>query len=156
MTTTALETLLFRARRSLAEELEHQLTCTEAQLAVSRSVDGRLGRKERRRLRDHLDGVPGLRAVRARSSSDTGQRLRGLMLIPIPLSLSLFKGLEGAGTATAATMPTAMASVPPRSARASEPARAPWQQPVAVQSSAAWRSRPPQSWQRSVLQAALP
>jgi RNA polymerase sigma-70 factor (ECF subfamily) len=50
VTTSALETLLFRARRSLAEELQHQLTCTEAQLAVSQSVDGRLGRKERRRL----------------------------------------------------------------------------------------------------------
>src|SRR3972149_8633976 len=49
VTTTALETLLFRARRSLAEELEHQLTCTEAQLAISRAADGRLGRKERRR-----------------------------------------------------------------------------------------------------------
>src|SRR5687768_8477142 len=29
VTTSALETLLFRARRSLAEELQHQLTCTE-------------------------------------------------------------------------------------------------------------------------------
>ena len=40
------------ARRSLAEELQHQLTCTEAQLAISKSVDDRLGRKERRRLRE--------------------------------------------------------------------------------------------------------
>src|SRR3970040_57849 len=32
VTTSALETLLFRARRALPEELEHQLTWTEAQL----------------------------------------------------------------------------------------------------------------------------
>jgi RNA polymerase sigma factor (sigma-70 family) len=107
VTTTALETLLFRARRSIAEELEHQLTCTEAQLAVSRAVDDRLGRKERRRLRDHLAECPDC-AQFARFQQGHRRALRGLMLIPIPLSLSLFKGLEGAGTASAATMPAAM------------------------------------------------
>ena len=104
VTTSALETLLFRARRSLAEELEHQLTCTEAQLAVSRSVDDRLGRKERRRLRDHLAECPDCASF-ARSQQRHRKALRGLMLIPIPLSLTMFKGLEGAGTATAATLP---------------------------------------------------
>jgi RNA polymerase sigma factor (sigma-70 family) len=104
VTTSALETLLFRARRSLAEELEHQLTCTEAQLAVSRSVDGRLGRKERRRLRDHLVECPDCASF-ARSQQRHRKALRGLMLIPIPLSLTMLKGLEGAGTATAATLP---------------------------------------------------
>src|SRR6187200_247523 len=104
VTTSALETLLFRARRSLAEELEHQLTCTEAQLAVSKSVDDRLGRKERRRLRDHLNECPDC-AYFARLQQRNRTALRGLMLIPIPLSLSIFKGLEGAGTASAATVP---------------------------------------------------
>jgi hypothetical protein len=104
VTTSALETLLFRARRSLAEELEHQLTCTEAQLAVSRAVDDRLGRKERRRLRDHLAECPDCASF-ARSQQRHRKALRGLMLIPIPLSFTMFKGLEGAGTATAATLP---------------------------------------------------
>ena len=54
LTTAALETLLFRARRSLAEELENLVTCQSAQLALSKQLDGRLGRKERRRLDDHL------------------------------------------------------------------------------------------------------
>ena len=49
----ALETLLFRARRSLAEELENLVTCDRAELAISKR-DGRLGRKERRRLDAHL------------------------------------------------------------------------------------------------------
>jgi RNA polymerase sigma factor (sigma-70 family) len=106
VTTSALETLLFRARRSLAEELEQQLTCTEAQLAVSKSVDGRLGRKERRRLRDHLVECPDC-AQFARLQQRHRRALRGLMLIPIPLSLTLLKGLEGAGTASAATLPAA-------------------------------------------------
>ncbi len=106
VTTTALETLLFRARRSLAEELEHLLTCTEAQLAISKSVDGRLGRKERRRLRDHLAECPDC-AHFARLQQRHRSALRGLLLVPIPLSLSIFKGLEGAGTASAATMPIA-------------------------------------------------
>ena len=103
VTTGALETLLFRARRSLAEELEHQLTCTDAQLAVSKAADGRLGRKERRRLKDHLAECPDC-AHFARIQQRHRSALRGLVLIPIPLSLTLFKGLEGAGTASAATL----------------------------------------------------
>src|SRR3990170_3367111 len=102
VTTSALETLLFRARRSLTEELEHLLTCTEAQLAVSRAADGRLGRKERRRLRDHLGECPD--CSRFASLQQRNRRaLKGLMLVPIPLSLTFYKGLEG--TATAATLP---------------------------------------------------
>ncbi len=102
VTTSALETLLFRARRSLAEELEQQLTCTEAQLAVSRAADGRLGRKERRRLREHLGECPDC-ARFARLQQRHRRALQGLMLIPVPLSLSLVKGIEG--SAAAATLP---------------------------------------------------
>ena len=47
LTTSALETLLFRARRSLAEELENLVTCQSAELAMSKQLDGRLSRKER-------------------------------------------------------------------------------------------------------------
>ena len=107
VTTTALETLLFRARRSLAEELEHQLTCTEAQSAISRAADGRLGRKERRRLRGHLGECPD--CSRFTSLQQRNRRaLKGLMLVPIPLSLSFFKGIEG--TATAATLPAGVSA----------------------------------------------
>jgi RNA polymerase sigma factor (sigma-70 family) len=102
VTTSALETLLFRARRSLADELEHQLTCTEAQLAISQSVDDRLGRKEKRRLRDHLSECPDCASF-ARLQQRHRSALRGLTLVPIPVSLALFKGFEG--TATAAVVP---------------------------------------------------
>ncbi len=106
VTTSALETLLFRARRSLAEELEHQLTCTQAQLAVSQSVDDRLGRKERRRLRDHLAECPDCASF-ARLQKRHRSALRGLALVPIPVSLTLFKGFEG--TAAAAVVPISAA-----------------------------------------------
>lgn len=104
VTTGALETLLFRARRSLAEELEHHLTCTEAQLAVSRAADGRIGRKERRRLREHLGECPDC-ARFASLQQRHRTAFRGLVLMPIPVSLTLLKGLEG--TATAAVLPAA-------------------------------------------------
>jgi RNA polymerase sigma factor (sigma-70 family) len=103
VTTSALETLLFRARRSLADELEHQLTCTEAQFAVSQAADGRLGRKERKRLRVHIADCPDCASF-AQVQQRHRRALRGLVLVPIPVSLTLFKGLEG--SASAATLPT--------------------------------------------------
>jgi RNA polymerase sigma factor (sigma-70 family) len=106
ITTSALETLLFRARRSLAEELEHHLTCTEAQLAISRATDDRLGRKDRRRLREHIAECPDC-AHFARVQQRHRRALRGLALVPIPLSLAMLKSLQGSGTAAAATLPTA-------------------------------------------------
>jgi len=110
VTTYALETLLFRARRSLAEELEQQLTCTEAQFAISQSVDGRLGRKERRRLRDHLAECPDCASF-ARLQKGHRSALRGLLLVPIPVSLTLLKSLQSPGTASAATVPATATGV---------------------------------------------
>jgi RNA polymerase sigma factor (sigma-70 family) len=105
VTTSALETLLFRARRSLTDELAHQLTCTEAQQSVSRAADGRLGRKERRRLREHLTECPDCSQF-ARLQQRHRTALRGLALIPVPVSLTIFKGFEG--SAAAATLPAAV------------------------------------------------
>ena len=51
---SAVETLIFRARRALREQLEGSLTCGEAELAISRQLDGRLGRAEKSTLRAHL------------------------------------------------------------------------------------------------------
>src|SRR5215216_201448 len=54
LSTSAVETLIFRARRALREQLEGSLTCGEAELAISRQLDGRLGRAEKGALRAHL------------------------------------------------------------------------------------------------------
>src|SRR5438105_6071911 len=51
---SAVETLIFRARRALREQLETSLTCGEAELAISKQLDGRLKRNERAALRAHL------------------------------------------------------------------------------------------------------
>jgi RNA polymerase sigma factor (sigma-70 family) len=102
VTTSALETLLFRARRSLTEELEQQITCTEAQFAISQAADGRAGRKERRRLRRHVAECPDC-ARFAQLQQRHRRALRGLALVPIPVSFTLFRGFEG--SATAATLP---------------------------------------------------
>ncbi len=104
VTTSALETLLFRARRSLTEELTHQLTCTEAQQAISRAADRRLGRKEKRRLGEHVAECPDC-AQFAHLQQGHRKAMRGLALMPVPLSFTLFKGLEG--SAAAATLPAA-------------------------------------------------
>ncbi len=94
----ALESLIFRARRSLAEELENLVTCDRAELALSQQTDGRLGRKERKRLVAHLAECPscarlgtlGLRRRRA---------FKGLALLPLPFSLTFFKGAPSASAA---------------------------------------------------------
>jgi RNA polymerase sigma factor (sigma-70 family) len=107
LTQSALEALLFRARRGLAEHLEEGLTCAEAEQAVSLRLDGRLARREGRRLRKHLrECTHCVRFV----TTQKRQRalLKGLSVMPIPASLYLFRpeptaaaGLGAAGVAVA-------------------------------------------------------
>src|SRR6266487_1438408 len=54
VSTSAVETLIFRARRALREQLEEGFTCNDAELAISKQLDGRLPRKDRGALRAHL------------------------------------------------------------------------------------------------------
>ena len=97
----ALETRIFRARRSLAHELENLGRCDRAELALSQRADGRLGRKERKLLVAHLEECPSCARVvvlgmRRRRS------FKALALVPIPLSLTLFKGAPTASAAAGA------------------------------------------------------
>src|SRR3954470_7773219 len=50
----AVETLIFRARRALREQLEGGLTCVQAEQALSRQLDTALTRAESSQLRAHL------------------------------------------------------------------------------------------------------
>lgn len=52
------EALVFRARQALRQQLEGSLTCHQAERAISRRLDGRLPRRERKRLRGHLRSCP--------------------------------------------------------------------------------------------------
>jgi RNA polymerase sigma factor (sigma-70 family) len=87
----AVESLIFRARRALREELEGALTCHEAERAVSRKLDGRLARGERRPLRTHLRKC-GDCAHFARSQRAQRSALRSLANVSLPSSLSSFFG----------------------------------------------------------------
>jgi RNA polymerase sigma factor (sigma-70 family) len=106
VTPDALEGLIFRARRGLAEHLEGALTCAEAEDALLRRLDSRLKRREAKRLKDHLHECQGcvrFATVQKRQRS----LLKGLSVLPIPASLYLFRGEQaalaaGMGTATAA------------------------------------------------------
>jgi RNA polymerase sigma factor (sigma-70 family) len=125
---SAVETLIFRARRALREQLETTLTCGEAELAISRQLDGRLGRKEKGALRAHLRQCEEC-ATFARRQRAQRAALRSLGAVPLPASLSSFFGGGGSavGTALAVKAATAVAVGAVVGGTAYEGARhAPW------------------------------
>ena len=95
---SALEALLFRARRALREQLEEQLSCEEAGLAISRQLDGRLDAGERRTLRAHLRACDSCNSL-AQSQRAQRRTLKSLVLVPLPVTLAHW---SGANTASAA------------------------------------------------------
>ncbi len=96
LSVSAVETLIFRARRALREQLEDAITCHEAEFAISRQLDGRLPRKERGALRAHLRECEECAAF-ARSQRAQRGSLKSLAAIPLPQSLvGLFGGGGGA------------------------------------------------------------
>jgi len=96
----AVETLLFRARRALREQLEGSLTCEQAELAISKQLDRRLSRGERGALRAHLRACSDCATV-ARRQRAQRSAFKALGAVPLPTSLaSLFGGGGGATIAT--------------------------------------------------------
>ena len=91
VSTSAVETLIFRARRALREQLEGSLTCGEAEFAISRQLDGRLSRAERGQLRAHLRECSECAGFARRHRAQRGA-LKSLALVPVPGSLSSFFG----------------------------------------------------------------
>ena len=98
LSASALETLLFRARRSLADELENAVTCDRAELGLSKQLDGRLSRKERKRLDDHLAECSSCARLQVTQVKQR-RAFKGLALLPLPFSLMLFKGAPSASAA---------------------------------------------------------
>jgi hypothetical protein len=92
---SAVETLIFRARRALREQLEEGITCHEAELAISRQLDNRLSRKDKGTLRAHLRECSEC-ARFARSQRAQRGALKSLGAIPLPGSLASFFGGGGA------------------------------------------------------------
>ena len=102
ITTGALETLLFRARRSLAEELENVVTCERAEQDLARLQDGSLARKDRRRLDDHLRECASCARLRAHEEKPK-RPLRHLAWLPLWFPLNVFRSGGHKALATAAS-----------------------------------------------------
>jgi RNA polymerase sigma-70 factor (ECF subfamily) len=102
LSVSAVETLLFRARRALREQLEGTLTCLDAERAISRRADGQLARTERAALRAHLRECKECERL-ARSQRAQRTAFKALAAMPIPTSVTtLFGGGGVAGGALAA------------------------------------------------------
>jgi hypothetical protein len=75
-------------------QLEGALSCREAERAISRQLDGRLARAERKPLRQHLRECAECarfgRSQRARRSA-----WKALASVPLPVSLQSFQGADG-------------------------------------------------------------
>jgi RNA polymerase sigma factor (sigma-70 family) len=97
LSVSAVETLIFRARRALREQLEEGITCHEAEFAISRQLDGRLPRKEKGALRAHLRECDECASF-ARSQRAQRGALKALAAIPLPSSLAGLFGGSGAAT----------------------------------------------------------
>lgn len=96
----AVETLLFRARRALREQLEGTLSCSEAEAALSLQLDGRLSRADAGQLRAHLRSCETCRRL-ARRQRAQRKSVQSLAVVPVPPGLaSLFGGgASGIGVA---------------------------------------------------------
>ena len=105
---SAVETLIFRARRALREQLEGSLTCGEAEFAISRQLDGRLPRSEKGQLRAHLRECSECAAFARRQRAQRGA-LKTLALVPIPSSLTSLFGGGGAAVGTGVALKAAAA-----------------------------------------------
>ncbi|HET8527739.1 MAG TPA: sigma-70 family RNA polymerase sigma factor [Gaiellaceae bacterium] len=110
LTVSAVETLLFRARRALREQLEASFTCVQAEQAISRQLDGRLSRAERSQLRAHLRECEECRRC-ARSQRAQRSALKAFGAVPLPQSLATLFGGGGAALATKAAAVVVTAGV---------------------------------------------
>jgi RNA polymerase sigma factor (sigma-70 family) len=108
VSSSAVETLIFRARRALREQLDGSLTCGEAEFAISRQLDGGLSRPEKSQLRAHLRECDEC-ARFARSQRAQRIALKSLGLIPVPTSLAPFFGGGGAAVGAGLALKAAAA-----------------------------------------------
>jgi RNA polymerase sigma-70 factor (ECF subfamily) len=105
LSVSAVETVIFRARRALREQLEGTLTCAEAERFLSKQLDGELDRKERGDLRAHLRACEECSALARKQRASRGALKALLGGIPLPGSLL---GFGSGGTAVVAAKAAAV------------------------------------------------
>src|SRR3954468_15112914 len=99
---SAVEALLFRARRAMREQLESSITCGEAARAISRQLDRSLSRDERSSLRAHLRTCEECAAFARQARAQRGA-MKALGAVPLPAALLAWKGGASSGAAAAAS-----------------------------------------------------
>jgi RNA polymerase sigma factor (sigma-70 family) len=99
ISSTALGTLLFRARESLREQLEEPLSCSEAEHAIATQLEGTLPAVDKRLLRAHLRKCDAC-AVLARSRRARKRPFEGLLSLPSWLVRTLPNLVGGGAPAT--------------------------------------------------------
>jgi RNA polymerase sigma factor (sigma-70 family) len=92
----AVETLIFRARRALREQLEGGLTCHEAEVTLSRLQKRKLSSSERGALRAHLRECKDCAVLERRQRAQRAA-LKHLGAVPLPASLASFLGSGATG-----------------------------------------------------------
>src|SRR3954469_7282318 len=98
---SAVEALLFRARRAMREQLESSITCGEAARAISRQLDRSLSREERSSLRAHLRSCEECAGFARQARAQRGA-MKALGAVPLPAALLAWKGgAAGAGAGSA-------------------------------------------------------
>ncbi len=101
----AVETVLFRARRALREQLEGTLSCAEAEFLLSKQADGELARGERGQLRAHLRECAECETLARKQRASRGAMKALFGGIPLPASLWGGSGLTfGLGAKAAAVV----------------------------------------------------
>ena len=106
---SAVETLLFRARRAVREQLEGALTCGEAERSLSLDLDGRLPKQGKAHLRAHLRTCGECSSL-ARRQRARRAALRGFGPLPVPGSIASWGGGTAAGTGIAAKVAAVVAA----------------------------------------------
>jgi RNA polymerase sigma-70 factor (ECF subfamily) len=100
LTVGAVETLIFRARRALREQLEGGLTCHEAEQTLASLQKRRISNAERRVLRAHLRECKDCATLERRQRAQRAA-LEHLGAVPLPASLASFFGSGATGGAAA-------------------------------------------------------
>jgi RNA polymerase sigma factor (sigma-70 family) len=107
---SAVETLIFRARRALREQLEGGLTCGEAEAVLSKRLDGTLEAGEQRTLRAHLRECRECAMIERKQRAQRAA-LKRLGVVQLPPSLIGFLGGGGsAGTVGGVVAGTGLAA----------------------------------------------
>jgi RNA polymerase sigma factor (sigma-70 family) len=111
LSVSAVEALLFRARRAMREQLTEGLTCDEAARAISRQLDRSLPRPDRAALRAHLRECEDCASFARQARAQRGA-MKKLAAVPLPASLlSWSSGGVAAGVGIGAKVAAGVAAV---------------------------------------------